>query len=292
MEVSAPFQAAWIWLRGQPGYYSELIVPLAITFTMYYGIGFLFLAIDHSGLRWWRLRKCQPAAAPIPWTHVRKIVRYVSLQLFTLYPLVIWIGTPLMRARLDFGPALPDTWTVVKSFAIFAFCTEAYFYHCHALLHHQSIYRYIHKVHHEYTAPIALECLYFHPIESVLQLGTVVAGPLLLGSHITLMYAWTVIALFNVLLHHCGHEVPCDEVPGLLSMTAQHDYHHKALKCNYGVIGVFDWLYGTRGSFDAAHEQWQKQRNNMLAGTEALYRLSGSKRKDTSPVRERREKEM
>ena len=101
---------------------------------------------------------------------------------------------------------------------------------------------------------------YFHPFESILQLGTVAAGPLMLGSHITLLYAWIVVALFNVSLHHCGHEVPADEVPPLLSMSHQHDYHHKACRANYGVIGICDWLYGTRGGFDEWHAKWLLER--------------------------------
>lgn len=61
-----------------------------------------------------------------------------------------------------------------------------------------------------------------------------------------MLWIWIVITLFNVSLHHCGHEVPLDELPGLGSMTHQHDYHHKAFNCNFGVIGVMDYLYGTR----------------------------------------------
>ena len=62
--------------------------------------------------------------------------------------------------------------------------------------------------------------------------------------------------IFLVALHHCGHEVPLDEAPGLLSMTAQHDFHHKAFNCNYGVLGLCDWFYGTRGGYDTYHDKW------------------------------------
>ena len=260
-------EAWWSHIRAQPDYVANVVVPMAITFSIYYGFGLLFLALDHSELSWWHRRKCQPKARPIPWVNVRKITLFVTAQFFSVYPLTLWLGAPLVRARLDFSAELPDLYTVLSSFAAFALCTEAYFYHCHFLLHHPSIYSLVHKVHHEYTAPIALECLYFHPIESVLQLGTVAAGPLLLRSHVVLLYAWTVIALFNVSLHHCGHEVPLDEAPRLGSMAHQHDYHHKACRANYGVIGLFDWLYGTRGGYDEWHEKWERER--MVAASAA-----------------------
>ena len=69
-----------------------------------------------------------------------------------------------------------------------------------------------------------------------------------------------VITLFNVALHHCGHEVPLDEAPRLGSMAHQHDFHHKAFNCNFGVIGICDWLYGTRGTYDDYHAKWETQR--------------------------------
>ena len=220
------------------------------------------------------MRKCQPRAPRIPWRDVRHICLVVGSQLVTVYPLALWFGAPLMRARLTYSPDFPDLPTILFSFLMFALCSEFYFYHAHYVLHIPAIYPYIHKLHHAYTAPIALECLYFHPIESVIQLGTVALGPVLLGSHVVLLYAWIVIALFLVVLHHCGHEVPFDELPRLGSMTHQHDFHHKAFTCNFGVIGFFDWLYGTRGSYDTWHEQWDTQRAVAIREDGAKRRLA------------------
>ena len=89
--------------------------------------------------------------------------------------------------------------------ALFAVCSEFWFFHVHWALHRPLIYPHVHKVHHEFTAPIAFECLYFHPIESLLQLGTLAAGPLIVGTHALTLYAWIAIALFVIMTHHCGH---------------------------------------------------------------------------------------
>ena len=53
--------------------------------------------------------------------------------------------------------------------------------------------------------------------------------------------------------------MPLDEAPRLGSMAHQHDYHHKAFNCNFGVIGVCDYLYGTRGGYDAWHARWEEE---------------------------------
>jgi len=245
-------------------------IPLRLTAASYFGFGLLFLALDCSGAaRWWQGVKCQPRRE-MPWTDVAHIVASVTAQLASVYPLALWLMAPLMRGRLSFDAELPSTAVAAASLAFFAVATEVYFYHVHRALHHPRVYPYVHKVHHRYTAPVALECLYFHPVESMLQLGTVAFGPLLLGSHVALLYLWIVIVMFNISLHHCGHEVPCDEVPPFGSMTHQHDYHHKVFNANFGVVGVCDWLYGTRGGYDDYHASWEagRRRKERESGVE------------------------
>lgn len=185
----------------------DVALPMLLTNLVYWGVGLGCLALDTLPWSRWRGIKCQPRAAPLPWRDIRHICLVVGAQLLTLYPLAVWLAAPLMRARLSFAPELPHASDAALSFAGFALFSELYFYHVHYLLHHPRLYPYCHKRHHLYTAPVALECLYFHPIESLLQLGTVVCGPLVLGSHAALHYVWIVVTLFNVALHHCGHEV-------------------------------------------------------------------------------------
>ena len=165
-----------------------------------------------------------------------------------------------MRGRCSFAPALPTAAEAVSHLLFFGLMAEIYFYHVHRLLHHPRLYPWVHKIHHEFTAPISLEAMYFHPVESVLNIGVLLSGPLCLGSHITLVYAFTVIAVLNVLVHHCGHEVPLDSPPFFGSMTHQHDYHHKVFNRNFGVIGICDWLYGTRAGYDEYHARWELAR--------------------------------
>jgi len=239
----------------------DVAIPIILLHLVYWGSGAALFYLDVRNGRWWASIKCQPKAKPLPSSEVWKICAVVEVQLLTVYPLVMWLAAPLLRTRLQYDvESLPDSTTIALSFGAFAVCSEIWFYHVHWLLHRPSLYPYCHKMHHEYTAPIAFECLYFHPVESVLQMGTAALGPALLGSHVMLLYAWIVVVLFNVSLHHCGHEVPFDEAPKLGSMTHQHDYHHKVFNANFGVIGLCDMLYGTRGGYDDYHKRWKDQR--------------------------------
>ena len=89
-------------------------------------------------------------------------------------------------------------------------------------LHHRSLYSYIHKRHHEWTAPIGIISLYAHPIEHLVSnLLPPVLGPLLMGSHLCSAWVWFSIALLSTTVAHCGYHFP------LLPSPEAHDYHHK-----------------------------------------------------------------
>jgi methylsterol monooxygenase len=79
-------------------------------------------------------------------------------------------------------------------------------------LHQGQLYKKIHKLHHEFSAPFGLAAEYAHPLE-ILILGTgTIGGPLLWcvlsngNLHILTMYIWIMLRLFRefpCLLHHC-----------------------------------------------------------------------------------------
>lgn len=105
-----------------------------------------------------------------------------------------------------------------------------------------------------------MECLYFHPIESVLQFGVVAFGPMVMQAHVTELYLWEMIAVLAILLHHSGYEVPFDGVPGVLgSMSHFHDYHHQNYRRNFGVLGFFDKLHGTDQGYNEYIQRWEKK---------------------------------
>lgn len=114
------------------------------------------------------------------------------------------------------------------------------------LVHHPSLYKSIHKIHHEWTAPVGVVALYAHPVEHVVrswlwcghvtrtvslcwnplicvQLSNMLpalAGPILLGSHVATTSLWFTIALLVTTVSHCGYHLP------LLPSPEFHDFHH------------------------------------------------------------------
>ena len=86
--------------------------------------------------------------------------------------------------------------------------------------------------------------MYAHPIEFLVgNVPVVGAGPMILGSHITIWYLWAALAIVETCLSHSGWQLP------FLGGNQVHDYHQSthpsAGAQNLGVTGVLDSFYGT-----------------------------------------------
>ncbi len=123
---------------------------------------------------------------------------------------------------------------------VFFIIEDIGFYYAHRLLHHRSLYKHIHKKHHEFTAPCGLAAVYAHPVEHlVCNLTPLLLGPLLMRSHLLTTWLWLAVATINTINSHSGYNLPH------LPAAQGHDDHHSLFSVNYGISGFFDWLHGT-----------------------------------------------
>ncbi|CAH1791368.1 unnamed protein product [Owenia fusiformis] len=176
--------------------------------------------------------------------------------IFAAYLPFLWKGCSIATQDMP-----TFQWVVFEVF-IFSLVEEVGFYYAHRLFHHPKLYRHIHKVHHEWTAPIGLTSIYAHPLEHVLcNLIPAIAGPYIMGSHVSTLWLWLSLVIGSTTVSHCGYHLP------FLPSPEAHDYHHLKFNQNFGVLGVLDRLHGTDALFRASK---QYSRHVLLLNTTPL----------------------
>ena len=133
-------------------------------------------------------------------------------------------------------PTVPK---VVRDILVGIPLCELLFYSFHALLHRPRLYRRIHKVHHSYTAPIALAAQFAHPVEHVLTFYVpVMLAPAAVRANVLSMWIFVGMVGFESCTVHSGFRVS--------ALAERHDRHHKkGMQGGYGTFRFLDWIFGT-----------------------------------------------
>lgn len=169
----------------------------------------------------------------------------------------------------------PTFWTMAYQIAIFFVMEDTWHYFMHRALHWGPLYKAIHKIHHQYSAPFGLAAEYASPIEvMILGFGTV-SCPILWCAitgdlHILTMYIWIVLRLFQAIDAHSGYEFPWS-LHHFLPFWAgadHHDLHHEKFIGNYSSsFRWWDYVLDTEYTPDAL----KRRRENKSKGTKAQW---------------------
>lgn len=227
-----------------------VIATTFFTVSIFWLANCFFLFIDLTGSPSFLLNyKVQPDKnTPLSLSDLKKIAKRVLFNQIIVGLPVSFLSFYVMKWRgCATNGGLPTFQWVLLEITVFSLIEELGFYYSHRLLHHPSIYKHIHKIHHEWTAPVGLVAVYAHPIEHIMSnMLPPIVGPIVMGSHLATAWLWFALVLVSTTIAHSGYHFP------FLPSPEAHDFHHLKFNQNYGVLGFLDRLHGTDNLFRAS----------------------------------------
>lgn len=205
----------------------------------------------------WRWGRERFAAARIPAPQRvdrAQLRREIGHTLVTMLAATTTVGAVIVLhaaglARLSdapISPALALAW-IVGGLVV----NDAWFYGWHRLLHHPTLFRHVHVVHHKSVAVNPFTSYSFHAIEAIVLGLWIVPAAVLLPVPMVALVGLQVIGLLNNVMSHLGYEF----LPRWLlavplvrwtNTATFHSLHHTRMRGNYGLHSrVWDRLFGT-----------------------------------------------
>lgn len=124
-----------------------------------------------------------------------------------------------------------DIFFSIIGFLVF---TDSLIYWIHRGLHHRSVYKYLHKVHHRWKVPTPFASHAFHPVDGFLQSLPYHLFPFLfpLNKYVYLAL-FVFVNIWTVSIHDGDYRVP-EMLRPVINGSAHHTDHHILYNCNYG----------------------------------------------------------
>jgi len=175
---------------------------------------------------------------------------FIPIVFLGLIP-ISYFGISLLK-YLHWNPynmssILPSFFDGFCHYFLISILSELFFYGLHRLVHTKRLY-WIHKHHHNYKYnSFSIVNHYLHPIEIVLFIIPPALPPILLGSHLMIVWIYAIITNWLGAYIHSGYQFTIlDKL--LMIRSTDHDIHHIRPKHNFGT-GLFhsfiDKLFGT-----------------------------------------------
>jgi Delta7-sterol 5-desaturase len=135
-------------------------------------------------------------------------------------------------------------WWLLLSLAISMVLHETYYYWLHRWMHHPSVFRIVHKVHHDSHITSPWTAFSFHPIEGIFQAIYLPIVLIFLPMHLYVLIFQLTIMTFSSVINHLNIEVYPKRfhkhfLGRWLIGATHHSLHHKQFKYNFGLYFTF-----------------------------------------------------
>jgi lathosterol oxidase len=147
-------------------------------------------------------------------------------------------------STLYFDARAYGLWYLPVSAVLVFFAIDAGLYYSHRALHGKTLFRWIHRWHHRYTAPVIWTTTAVHPLEFLTFETFLVLPAFLIPCHVGVYVAVIAYTYLIGMIDHSGVRLGW-KLP-LHANNQFHDDHHVFFHCNYAHhTMIFDRLHGT-----------------------------------------------
>lgn len=236
MEKLINIPAFYLWLL--------LLFVLVARYVLVAGIPYLWLYV--FGKEKYKTRKLQKDNPKR-----KQIIKEIKYSFFTLciYSSGIWLFLYWLKHgyTLNYVEISEFGWPYfVISIMLMIIIHDTYSYWIHRLIHHKSLFKHVHLLHHKFKNPSPWSAFAFHPFESLLTLGIIPIVMFLIPWHnLALIVFITIIIVYDTFVH-LGYNIRQLKVFKWQNTPKDHDVHHRNSKYNFGLYFTFwDRLMGT-----------------------------------------------
>lgn len=179
--------------------------------------------------------KIQQDKLPIDYVKYRTTILHIARHQLIAIPLIVLSVPCIMFVQNDMIYQIPTFFDAFTKMFMATLIFDFLFYFVHYALHSKYLYKY-HKVHHEWTAPVAAAAHYNHFLEFIIiDIIVPMISIIITGANIVTMMMWIGLGTIIVTATHSGY---------WLLLAQKHDNHHKYYDCDYGFV-VTDYIFGT-----------------------------------------------
>ena len=156
---------------------------------------------------------------------------------------------------------------LVISFPITVICHDFYFYWTHRFMHLKSIYRHVHRVHHESTNPSPWAAYAFHPWEAVIQALVFPIMLFIIPLHPIIITLFLLYMIVRNVVGHLGFEIfprgwTKNKWLSWTTAVTHHNIHHERFNTNFGLY--FSWWDRWMKTEDKAyHEKFNEVKSRQ-----------------------------
>ncbi len=229
-----------------------IIVPLIINFLRYFllaGIPFLIFYIFFPHV--FSKNKIQKRIAKRK-DFIREILHSMQTTLILVAVGLSILMTPLKKYTVIYQDI--DTyplWWMPVSILLGLILHDTYFYWMHRTVHHPTLFKRVHLLHHKSVSPSPWASYSFHFLEGILEALIAPLIMFLIPMHPISFLLFTTIAFIINVYGHLGYEIAPRWLRHtflfeIVNTSVHHNLHHAKFKGNYGLyFRLWDRLMGT-----------------------------------------------